>query len=135
VQNIDIAPTFLEVAGLGEVAEMHGRSLLGLMRGQTPQSWRDAIYYHYQEYNEGRISHRVAEHDGVRTDYDKLIRVYRHDAWEYYDLRSDPHELNNRIDDPLVAGRIVQLKQRLREFKQELGDDMGKPLPPEQVED
>jgi arylsulfatase A-like enzyme len=135
VQNIDMAPTFLEVAGLGDSEGMHGRSLLGLMRGQSPQSWRDAIYYHYQEYNEGRISHRVAEHDGVRTDYDKLIRVYRHDAWEYYDLRSDPDELNNRIDDPLVAERVAKLKARLREFKLEFDDTMGKPLPVDGVED
>lgn len=128
VQNIDMAPTILDWAGLAVPEHMHGRSLADLARGAQPANWRDAIYYHYQEYNEGRIAHRVAEHDGVRTQYDKLIRVYRHDAWEYYDLRSDPHEINNRIDDPAVADRVAELKRRMVQFKEDLQDTTGKPL-------
>ena len=134
VQNIDIAPTILDWAGLPVPEEMHGRSLADLARGAQPRGWRDAIYYHYQEYNEGRIAHRVAEHDGVRTAYDKLIRVYRHDAWEYYDLRSDPLEQHNRIDDPAVAGRVAELKRRLAAFKVEFDDQTGKPYPASEAE-
>lgn len=128
VQNIDLAPTILDWAGLPVPEAMHGRSVAGLARGEAPRGWRDAIYYHYQEYNTDRIAHRVAEHDGVRTAYDKLIRVYRHDAWEYYDLRSDPYEEHNRIDDPAVAARVDELKRRLADFKEAFGDDTGQPF-------
>ena len=76
----------------------------------------------------------MAEHDGVRTAYDKLIRVYRHDAWEYYDLRSDPLEQHNRIDDPAVAGRVAELKRRLAAFKVEFDDQTGKPYPASEAE-
>ncbi|MCH2100971.1 MAG: sulfatase [Planctomycetes bacterium] len=127
VQNIDIAPTILDWAGVDAPEGMHGHSLVSLVCGAAPLEWRDAIYYHYQEYNEGRTAHRVAEHDGVRTTYDKLIRVYRHDAWEYYDLRSDPYEEHNRINDPEVADRVATLKARLAEFKVEFDDQTGKP--------
>lgn len=128
VQNLDLAPTILDWAGVEIPAEMHGRSLAGLARGERPQQWRDAIYYHYYEYNEDRIAHRVAQHDGLRTSYDKLLRVYPFDVWEYYDLRSDPHEQHNRIDDPAVAGRVAELKRRLAELKQQYGDQTGPPL-------
>ena len=54
----------------------------------------------------------------------------------YYDLRSDPHEEHNRIDDPAVAERVAELKERLAAFKVEFDDQTGKPFPaPESTED
>ena len=47
VQNIDYAPTFLDVAGAPIPAEVQGRSLLPVLGGKVPGDWRDAVYYHY----------------------------------------------------------------------------------------
>jgi len=128
VQNIDLAPTLLDL-GQAEIPDsMQGRSLVELMEAKQPHLWRDSIYYHYQEYNEGRTAHRVARHLGIRSQYDKLIYVYQHDFWEYYDLRSDPGEMHNRIDDPQRQARIATLKQQLKQARKEFDDQTGPAL-------
>ncbi|MCP4645965.1 MAG: sulfatase-like hydrolase/transferase, partial [bacterium] len=71
-QNIDFAPTFLEAAGLTPPGDLQGRSLLPLLKGETPADWRTALYYHYYEKGE----HNVARHEGVRTERYKLIHFY-----------------------------------------------------------
>ena len=41
VLNTDFAPTFLEYAGLPVPADMQGRSIVSLLRGETPRDWRE----------------------------------------------------------------------------------------------
>ena len=102
VQNIDYAPTFLELAGVEVPADIQGRSLLPLLRGQHPSDWRPALYYHFYEYP---AEHMVKRHYGVRNDRWKLIHFYNDiDCWELYDLENDPHELHNLFGDPAYAG-------------------------------
>ena len=43
VQNIDYAPTFLELAGVEVPEDMHGISLLPLLKGGHPTDWRNGI--------------------------------------------------------------------------------------------
>lgn len=92
VQNIDYAPTFLELAGVEVPKEIQGKSLVPLLKGNT-DNWRDALYYHYYEYPG---PHSVKRHYGVRNDRYKLIHFYNNiDKWELYDLQEDPMEMNN----------------------------------------
>lgn len=93
VQNIDYAPTFLELAGAEIPNDMQGKSLLPLLSEEKNSEWRDALYYHYYEYPG---PHDVKRHYGVRTDKHKLIHFYNDiDQWELYDLEEDPSEINN----------------------------------------
>ncbi|NQT87183.1 sulfatase [bacterium] len=128
VQNIDMAPTFLEMAGIAPPASMQGRSLAPLLRGETPDSWRDAVYYHYHQKDSGRTAHTVARHYGVRTERHKLVYVYDHDAWELYDLQSDPDEMHNLYADPKHADTVKALKQRLAALRKTYKDDTGKAM-------
>ena len=74
VQNIDYAPTFLELAGVKKPKEMVGQSLLPVLEnGDAQKKWRSSIYYHYYDYP---TYHMVRKHDGVRTDRYKLIHFY-----------------------------------------------------------
>jgi arylsulfatase A-like enzyme len=125
VQNIDLAPTLLEMAGLESEPTMHGESLVGLLSGETPTDWRDSIYYHYQEYGDSRTQHRVARHYGIRTQRYKLIYIYQHDAWELYDLKNDPEEMHNLYQDKNQATRIAALKEKLAELRVQFGDETG----------
>ena len=123
VQNIDMAPTILEIAGLGVPESMHGNSLLPLLHGATPNHWRDAIYYHYQmEEPQNRTAHLVAKHYGIRTDALKLIHFYESDTWECYDLANDPHEIENLYNAPGKASMIAGLKRRLSDLQRQFGD-------------
>lgn len=120
VLNLDFAETFLDFAGAAKGADMQGRSIRPLLRGKTPGDWRTSMYYHYYEYPGW---HMVKRHYGIRTKRYKLIHFYYDiDAWELYDLKKDPNELNNVYDDPAYAGVIKQLKAELQNLRKRYGD-------------
>ena len=106
VQNIDLAPTFLDVAGLAPLGRMQGVSLAPLLDGAAPPDWRRSVYYHYYDHG----IHRVARHAGVRTPTHKLIHFYTDDTWELYDLAADPHEVRNVHGDPRYASVRAELE-------------------------
>lgn len=120
VQNLDYAPTFLEIAGAPIPADMQGRSLVPLLKGQKPKDWRDAIYYHYFEYPS---VHMVARQRGVRTDRFKLIHFYQFGEWEFYDLDADPQEQRNQYANPVYAREVAALKTRLEQLRVQYADD------------
>ena len=123
VQNVDYAPTFLELAGLPERETIQGRSLREVLDGEAPADWREDIYYHYYEYPG---FHSVRAHYGVRTGRYKLIRFYGDiNAWEFYDLKTDPNEMHNRIADPDVQPIVAELKRKLVELRAKYQDSDG----------
>lgn len=73
VQNIDYAPTFLDLAGVEKPEYMPGTSLKPLFAGKPVKKWRSSLYYHYYDYP---TYHLVRKHDGVRTERYKLIHFY-----------------------------------------------------------
>ncbi|MBP5772111.1 MAG: sulfatase [Bacteroidaceae bacterium] len=122
VQNIDYAPTFLDLAGVPVPDDIQGVSLLPLLRGKSsPKQWRDAIYYHYYEYP---AEHDVRRHYGMRTDRYKLIHFYGHDvnSWELFDLKNDPHELHNLYGQPGMEALQQQLHRRLEALQIQYDD-------------
>ena len=120
VVNIDFAPTCLELAGLPVPGDIQGESMIPLLKGKSPRSWRDSMYYHYYEYP---AVHQVKRHYGIRTERYKLIHFYYDiDAWELYDLKTDPNELNNVIDNPDYARIKKRLERDLEKLREKYGD-------------
>ena len=120
VQNLDYAETFLAMAGIEAPAAMQGRSLVPLLRGETPKDWRESLYYHYYAFPS---VHMVARHNGVRTERYKLLRFYQFDEWEFYDLERDPDELRNEYGNSDYAEEIAELKLELERLRSQYGDD------------
>jgi arylsulfatase A-like enzyme len=120
IQNLDYAETSLDIAGAKIPADMQGRSLVPLLKGETPDDWRDALYYHYYEFPS---VHMVAKHYGIRTERYKLIRFYQFDEWEFYDLEKDPDELTNQYNSPDYADIISELKTDLESLRKHYKDD------------
>lgn len=118
--NVDFAPTFLDVAGLPPSSEMQGRSLLPLLRGTTPATWRTSMYYRYY-HDPG--DHNTRAHYGVRTETHKLIYFWKKDQWELFDLVRDPYELHNLYGQPGQDALTARLKAELARLKRELRDD------------
>ena len=119
VQNIDFAETFLDIAGVEAPADMQGKSLVPLFKGETPADWRENLYYHYYEYP---AIHSVRRHEGVAGKRFKLIRFYGIDVpdgeeWEFYDLKNDPTEMKSQYANPEYAGQIATLKKELARLK------------------
>ena len=120
VLNLDFAPTFLDYAGVEIPGQMQGRSMKPVLEGNTPDDWRDAMYYHYYEYP---AWHGVKRHYGVRTDRYKLMHFYYDiDQWEFYDLKKDSLEMHNEIDNPEYQDEIERLKKIIDEKRQKFGD-------------
>jgi arylsulfatase A-like enzyme len=119
VSNIDFAETFLDAAGLPIPAEMQGRSLVPLLKGEVPADWRKSFYYQYFEYPE---PHHVRPHYGVVTDRYKLVRFQSPDLdeWELFDLRTDPQEVRDVYRDPANAGVVAELKREIDRLRAEL---------------
>jgi len=122
VQNLDYAPTLLELAGAPIPEDMQGQSLLPLMRGEQSEHWRESLYYHYYGYP---AVHQVARHYGIRTDRYKLIRYYQFGEWELFDLQEDPDELNNLYADPKYRDIVVQLSEQLGQLRAQYDDTTG----------
>ena len=126
VANIDLAPTFLGLAGLPVPDWMQGKSLVPLLRGEQPAGWRASVYYRYY-HDPG--NHDTRAHYGVRTATHKLIHYWRKDMWEMYDLAADPHELHNLLFDPAeavrpeVAATFAALKAEIARLQAEYADD------------
>jgi arylsulfatase A-like enzyme len=113
VQNLDLAPTLLDLAGVEIPKRMQGQSMSPILKGDTT-AWRDSIYYHYYEYPG---AHAVQKHEGVRTERYKLIHYYEIDEWEMFDFKSDPNEMINLYDNPAYAGIQNELNQELSVLK------------------
>jgi arylsulfatase A-like enzyme len=117
----DLAPTFLDLAGVTVPEWMQGQSLVPLLKGEEAKSWRKDWLYEYFEYPG---PHNVRKHRGVRTERYKLIHYYEApEEFELYDLQEDPGELHNRYGDPSYAPLTKQLRQRIEELRKATDDN------------
>jgi arylsulfatase A-like enzyme len=119
VSNVDWAETLLDAAGTAVPAEMQGRSLAPILKGQTPADWRKSFCYHYYEYPG---PHNVARHYGVVTARYKLAYFYepQFNYWELFDLDKDPHELKSVLGRPEYAQVQRELEADLASLRKEL---------------
>ncbi|MDB5297961.1 MAG: arylsulfatase family protein, partial [Phycisphaerales bacterium] len=118
--NQDFAPTFMAAAELPVPPDMQGASLVPLLAGDAPPTWRTSYYYRYY-HDPG--DHNTARHYGVRTADYKLIYFWKKDQWELYDLHQDPDELHNVYAEPAYKKVREDLKVELQRLKKELKDD------------
>lgn len=117
VLNLDFAPTLLEAVNAKPTADMQGESFLEMLRGESPESWRQAMYYRYYP------SHfKTERHRGVRTAKYKLIHFDRINQWELFDLHADPHEMRNQYGEPDYANVTARLKLELERLASQYGD-------------
>lgn len=107
VYNMDILPTMLEMAGLPVPDTVDARSLRELFEAPESFRGRDRIYLEFH---------------GLRFLYSQRALVtaeglkYIHSSGDFdevYDLRKDPWELHNVIDDPDYAEAVRNLRLRL----------------------
>jgi N-acetylglucosamine-6-sulfatase len=113
-ENIDLAPTFVGIGRGKPAASVDGRSLLGLLHGFAQRPWRDAVLieHHHPETPNGDPDHQTARggnppsYEALRTK-DGLYVEYVDGEREWYDLRTDPNELDNRYEQLDYAERFA----------------------------
>ena len=115
VQNLDFAQTFLEAAMIDVPDDMQGESLIPLLKGDSSEWTRDAVYYHYYEYPS---VHMAKRHYGIVNKEFKLVHFYYDvDEWELYDRLNDPNEINNVYNNPEYSDIVNKLTQELKEIR------------------
>ena len=123
VLNVDLAPSVLDICGARPLNRIHGASWKRLLAGETA-GWRTSWYYEYNYEKQFPYTPNVR---GVRTDRWKYVhyphgdgRPDRHKA-ELYDLKNDPGESRNLIDDPAYQPVRDRLKKELHRLMQAAG--------------
>jgi arylsulfatase A-like enzyme len=132
INNVDFAPTMLDLAGQSAHQMTCRAGVLGVLEGQAPDRLAHATYYRYWMH---MAHHDNPAHYGLRTQQHKLIFFYGLplDArgakpqptpahWELYDLAKDPHEMNNVYADPDYQEIVKKLKAELLRLKEQVGD-------------
>ncbi len=117
VMNVDIAPTFLELAGISKPKQMQGFSFSNLLKGNANGWQRDKVFYEY--YWESAFPQTPTTF-AVRSDRYKYI--YYNGVWdinELFDLQNDPFEMNNLIRDTSYRQIGIELKNDLFKWLEE----------------
>jgi arylsulfatase A-like enzyme len=121
VSNVDFAETMLDMAGVKVPADMQGMSMVPILKGKTPSTWRKEHYYHYYEYP---AVHSVKRHYGISTERYKLIHFYNDiDEWELFDLQKDPQEMKSVYNDPAYSKVKADLHKRLKNLIEKYKDN------------
>lgn len=112
VRNLDLAPTFLEVANVPAPAQFEGQSFLPIATGKAPaERWKNDFVYEY--YWEWTYPHTPTTFAIQRGD---LKYIQYHGVWdieELYDVKNDPQEMNNLIDLPEYFAKKLELRDGL----------------------
>jgi arylsulfatase A-like enzyme len=127
VATLDFAPSILDICGAPALERIHGNSWKRLAQGDAT-GWRKSFYYEYNYEQQFPYTPNVR---ALRTDQFKYIRyphgdgsLDRHMA-ELYDLKADPGENRNLINDPAREKTIEQMRAELDRLITLHGD--GKP--------
>lgn len=127
VLNADIAPTFLDFAGVKIPKQMQGKSIIPLLKGQN-EGWRKSFLFTYWP----DLIYFIPRITAIRTEkylYSKTPDL--NDMDELYDEKNDPAELNNLANDPKFSKLKKSLSIELEQLKRETGyrDEIPRPDP------
>ena len=137
INNTDFAPTIIDLASGKTPEYMQGSSFKEVLEtGKEPKDWQQETYYRYWMHMAHK--HSNPAHFGIRTKDYKLIFFYGRDykkrnnkaqkwanhpsslsfvetpvAWEFYDLKKDPKEMDNKYGNEAYTDIIKDLKVRL----------------------
>ncbi len=105
--NIDVPATILDMAGLKQPKNYHGKSLLPIVSGKRKTINRDTVLIeHLWEF----VS--IPPSEGVRTNDWKYFRYVNDKSWEeLYDLKNDPQEINNLVKNNKYSKVLNKLRQ------------------------
>jgi arylsulfatase A-like enzyme len=120
--NIDLRPTFSELAGASVPGSVDGHSLVPLLDGSSAGGWRTAtlVEHHGRDQDQSdpdfqpRAAGNPPTYEAIRKS-NALYVEYKNGEREYYDLVRDPYELNNTYGE-LSAEQQARLHQTLTEL-------------------
>ncbi|MBO0699687.1 MAG: sulfatase [Zavarzinella sp.] len=140
VLNIDLAPTFLDLAGVPVPKDMHGKSWKPLLtKDPLKEPFRTSFFFEYfREAGPKKApaaavgGYNTPTMTGVRTATHKLLKYRDHPEWtELFDLAADPFETANLFSDAKHAAVRATLEEEHDRLAKELGYTVPADVPAE----
>lgn len=117
VENIDVMPTLMELAGINIPNGIEGVSMVPLLKGEKV-NWKDEIFAERNSMMYRTIDYKIIKVPGKKSG---------EDTYEFYDMKNDPKELSNLIN-------IGSYSSLIKEFKNKLEQWQSTKLPSVQIE-
>ncbi|WP_285106176.1 sulfatase-like hydrolase/transferase [Paenibacillus sp. UMB4589-SE434] len=119
VGTCDLYATLLGYAGISDLHQgADGRSFEPIVRGEPIEDWPDAVVTEFTGLGSLLCSQRMIR----MGDYKYVFNGG--DIDELYDLKLDPHELHNRIQDEEYAEVLRRMRLRLADWMEEHQDHL-----------
>ncbi len=115
IRNMDICPTILKMAGLEPPADIHAKDFSCIVDGSS-NDWYDSVYTEYHGDVWGMYTQRM-----VRTVEWKYV-YNPYDMDELYNMKNDPYELHNLIDNPDYHEAQLEMRSRFINWVDETND-------------
>lgn len=102
--NVDIASTLLDLAEIQRPHNYQGHSLLPIINGNNPLTWRNDFFSEHLMNHQG-----IPKWEGVRTQEFVHAKYFQQEpAYEFlHDLTVDPNQLINYADNPIYKEQLV----------------------------
>jgi len=116
--NVDLPATMLALAGVPVPDPYTGRSLVPMLRGQTPPDWRtDFFCEHLMD------TPTIPKWEGVRGERYVYARYFEQKSvYEFlHDLKADPDELTNLAGDAGHAPTLAAMRKRCTHLRDAYG--------------
>jgi len=119
--NVDVPATMVDLAGVEQPEDWHGRSLLPLVTGEQKSIDRDTVLIeHLWEFE------HIPPSEAVRTDRWKFMRYINDQSTpELYDLKKDPRETKNLATDAKYQKVLAQLTEKCDQLASQLADPLS----------
>ena len=118
VSSVDVMPTLLGLCGMSIPSAVQGRDYSSTFLGKSTAQ-RDAAFL----FNVHSGAGPGTDWRGIRTK--EWIYAYHFSGdWVMYDLKNDPYQLKNLIDDPKFAAKKKELRAQLESMRKTLGESL-----------
>lgn len=142
VEHVDLLPTLAELTGLtpSQILPIQGKSLVPLLRGERRMDAKWFAFAERSRYVDASADRQERGNYEPGSRYSLQDLEYKYLLFtdgddEFYDLRTDPDELVNLIDDPQYADRRQQMLDALLQLIQALPSDrQAQTVTPEEIE-
>lgn len=119
VSLIDLAPTLLEVAGLSPSPLTQGRSLMPLLHGREVADWTNECFVEHDLLNGQTFGSRTLVSESFKlVDYLQEGEM----ADQFFDLKRDPQEKWNLVNEPSYSSLVKTLRLRLERWRKRTQD-------------
>jgi arylsulfatase A-like enzyme len=118
VSSVDVMPTLLGLCDMSIPSQVQGLDYSSTFLGKSKKE-RDAAFL----FNVHKGGGPKTDWRGIRTKEWTYAYHFSGD-WVLYDLKNDPYQLKNLIDDPKFAAKKNQLREQLESMRKTLGESL-----------